>query len=228
MEQVKQGLSVFSLDFLNNLQVLPDEEEKTEAEMLEEKKQIELKEKQKWCESKESGIPIRFQQSSFENYIAKTDEEKKNLEVCKNFVAGKSRQMLMFIGKYGNGKTHLGASIIREFEKRGRFTTSFEICTRYEMGSDFKAEENRWEVLERFCNYEVLVIDEFGRAKPEVERLIIPYLINARYENKKKTVIITNLEKDKVIDLLGEASVDRLREVCSTIVFTEESKRGAL
>lgn len=228
MEQVKQGLSVFSLDFLNNLQVLPDEEEKTEAEMLEEKKQIELKEKQKWCESKESGIPIRFQQSSFENYIAKTDEEKKNLEVCKNFVAGKGRQMLMFIGKYGNGKTHLGASIIREFEKRGRFTTSFEICTRYEMGSDFKAEENRWEVLERFCNYEVLVIDEFGRAKPEVERLIIPYLINARYENKKKTVIITNLEKDKVIDLLGEASVDRLREVCSTIVFTEESKRGAL
>lgn len=228
MEQVKQGLSVFSLDFLNNLQVLPDEEEKTEAEMLEEKRQIELKEKQKWCESKESGIPIRFQQSSFENYIAKTDEEKKNLEVCKNFVAGKGRQMLMFIGKYGNGKTHLGASIIREFEKRGRFTTSFEICTRYEMGSDFKAEENRWEVLERFCNYEVLVIDEFGRAKPEVERLIIPYLINARYENKKKTVIITNLEKDKVIDLLGEASVDRLREVCSTIVFTEESKRGAL
>lgn len=228
MEQVKQGLSVFSLDFLNNLQVLPDEEEKTEAEMLEEKKQIELKEKQKWCESKESGIPIRFQQSSFENYIAKTDEEKKNLSVCRNFVEGKGRQMLMFIGKYGNGKTHLGASIIREFEKRGRFTTSFEICTRYEMGSDFKAEENRWEVLERFCNYEVLVIDEFGRAKPEVERLIIPYLINARYENKKKTVIITNLEKDKVIDLLGEASVDRLREVCSTLVFTQESKRGAL
>lgn len=228
MEEAKQGLSVFSLDFLKNVTVLPDEPEKSAEELLEEQKEYELKLKQKWAESKESGIPLRFQKASLDNYIANTEEEKKNLQMCRNFVEDKGRQMLMFIGKYGNGKTHLGASIIREFEKRGRFTTSFEICTRYEMGSDFKAEENRWEVLERFCNYEVLVIDEFGRAKPEVERLIIPYLINARYENRKKTVIITNLEKDKVIDLLGEASVDRLREVCSTIVFTEESKRGAL
>lgn len=222
--EIKHGIPQFDLSTIQML----EEESKNEQQEIEnqvDEKAYEETIKQEWAESRESGIPLRFQNSSLDNYIAVSDEEKKNLAACKQFVQGKGRQMLMFIGRYGNGKTHLGCAIVREFPKQAKFTTSFEICTLYEMGSDFKALENRWEVLERFVNYEVLVIDEYGRAKPEIEKLIIPYLINARYENKKDTVLITNLDKDKAVMSLGDATVDRLREVCSTLVFTAESKR---
>lgn len=225
--EMHKGIPQFDLSAFQGVEISETENEKslTEEEIEQNNKNYQEMIKREWAESKESGIPERFINSSLDNYNAVTDEEKRNLSVCQNFVENKGRQMLFFIGKYGNGKTHLGCAIVRECVKKGRFTTSFEICTRYEMGGDFKASENRWEVLERFINYDMLVIDEFGRAKPEIERLIIPYIINARYENKKRTVLITNLEKSKAIELLGDASVDRLKEVCSTINFTGESKR---
>lgn len=214
---------------LDNITIIEDENNDNETLSKDEieKSKIEYEEnlKNEWAENKLSGIPLRFQKSSFTNYEAKTAEEKRNLETCKKFCENKGRQMLFLLGKYGTGKTHLGTAIIRELRK-GRFVTSFEICTKYEMGSDFKAQENKWEVLERFINYEVLVIDEFGRAKPDIERLIIPYILNARYENKKRTVLITNLEKSIAVELLGDACVDRLREICSTLIFSQESKRG--
>lgn len=222
--EIKQGLPSFGFT------AVEQEDKELVSELTQEEKEELVRQydeeiKAEWARKKESGIPIRFQDASFSNYKTTTEQERKNLEVCKNFVEGKARQMLLFIGKYGNGKTHLGCAIIRE-ARTGKFTTSFEICTRYEMGSDYKATENRWEVLERYINYDVLVVDEFGRAKPEIEKLIIPYIINARYENRKKTVIITNISKDNVINILGEATIDRLKEVCSTIVFSEDSKRG--
>lgn len=67
-------------------------------------------------------------------------------------------------------------------------------------------------------------MDEIGRGT-QSEKMLLPYLINQFYEKENRLVLITNLEKEDFIKLVGEATTDRLKEVCSTLTFTGESKR---
>lgn len=192
-------------------------------EIAEAKAEAERKSRYKQERYEKSGVNKRYWNESIETFKPETEEDEKNLHLVKSFIAGKGRQMLLLIGTYGTGKTHLGASIIRECG--GRFISSFEFCTRFEMGSDYKAEKNKLQVLEEFSDYSMLVIDEIGRGT-QSEKILLPYLINQFYEKENRLVLITNLEKEDFIKLVGEATTDRLKEVCSTLTFTGKSKRG--
>lgn len=187
------------------------------AEKEKERKKIE------WYKSANSGVKKRYWEESIDTYKPETEEETKNLEYVKKFIQGEGRQMLLLLGKYGTGKTHLGASIIRELG--GRMITSFELGVMFEMGSDYKATMNKTEVLKMFSECSVLVIDEIGRGKTDIEKQLLPYIINARYENMLQTVLITNLEKSQFSELLGSATIDRLKEVCATLSFNGRSRR---
>lgn len=216
------------MDFLKlteNLKGLSDEEfEKLEKEKKTEQDNI-LKDKRlvHFHHSEESGVQKRFYNACLDNFIPETEQEKKIKWAIIRFLQGEGKQMLFFHGNCGTGKTHLGCAIIRE--KGGRIISSFELCTRYEMGADFNAKQNRLEVLKEFSEVEMLVIDEIGRGKQEIEKLVIPYIINARYENMKPLVLITNLSKEQFCNLMGTATLDRLNEICSTLVFDGKSRR---
>lgn len=238
MENLVTGQSFFHLSILDDMKkqqeewenLTEEERKQIEEEQLEREKEWEERERKQEEERhrryivEESGIKKRYWEESLDTYKTETEEDKKNLEYIRKFCKGETKPMLLLIGKYGTGKTHLGCGIVRE--TWGTFVSSFELCLRFEMGSDFKADMNKMEVLEKYSSKKMLVIDEIGRAKQDIEKMVIPYIINERYERMLPTVLITNIDKQAFLELLGDATTDRLKEVCSTLTFTGKSKRS--
>src|SRR5689334_18608968 len=73
---------------------------------------------------KNSGIPMRFQGKSLENYQVETEEQRTAVELCRRYVAeakvnvGEGR-CLLFCGTVGTGKTHLACAILHAVASMG-------------------------------------------------------------------------------------------------------------
>ena len=74
----------------------------------------------------------------------------------------------------------------------------------------------------------MLIIDEVGtQTDSDWEKLQIFNVIDGRYQNMKPTVLISNLSAEEVQSVIGERSVDRLREEGAFVIpFNWPSKRG--
>lgn len=61
------------------------------------------------------------------------------------------------------------------------------------------------------CN--LLVLDEVGRfpERKMFEQPILFYLLNRRYQNRRPTVICTNMSSKEFADFMGQAIIDRIR-----------------
>lgn len=198
-----------------------------EQEEKEKAAERELIRREAWYRSADSGIKKRFHNESFETFKAETDEEKRNLKICKDFCAADGCRMLLLYGENGNGKTHLASSVIREIG--GVYVTSAMLCLEFESGADFNANRNRLEVVKHYSNTGVLVIDEIGRnVNAETEKKLLPLIIGNIYDNCGKIVLVTNADKMDFVELMGKAIYDRFMEVCYSCSFTEKSKRQEL
>lgn len=68
--------------------------------------------------------------------------------------------------------------------------------------------------------------DEIGRSlKTEKETELLSYILRKRYDNQLPTIIISNMEKKMLLKKLGDAVVDRLKEIGFSIEFIGESYR---
>ncbi len=184
--------------------------------------ELELK-KQHVFES--SGVPRRYWNDSFETYLPRNEEDKERLQIIKKFSElEKNDEVLLMLGSKGLGKTHLGASIIRECG--GKFISIEELIFKYEVSNDFKAKINREDLMEYYSTVEMLVVDEIGRSlEQDKENALLNYLLRRRYENMLPTVLISNLSKTELMKKLGDAVVDRLKEICIAVEFVGESYR---
>ena len=191
---------------------------------------------QKWYEKQEkekrenyfrnnSNVGKKFLKKSIDDYIAETDEQKNILSVVRNFITavneGKCRT-LWLCGATGTGKTLLGSSICRECT--GTFARSYNIKDDIDATKTFKATETKRQVIERYANYRLLVIDEIGRGGND-EREYLWQILNERYENEWSTVLITNMNKGELKEFLGEPVYDRFVTNCISLTFTGESYR---
>ena len=206
--------------------VLQEEKRK----QIEQQKIFESKRLEKY-QSEESGVNKKFWNSSIKDYKAETENEKNILTVVSDFIADvknkNCNKFLLMIGTFGTGKTLLGSSIVRECG--GFYTTSFKLCVEYESSSDFRAKKSKLEVYEFYCNIPMLVVDEFGASdKKATEKELIANIIDQRYENNLPTVLISNLSKQQIVEILGRRIFDRLTEICTSVEFTGESKRKNL
>lgn len=198
------------------------EERYAEWERQQEKEKIE----KKYEEYKLSGVPKKFYKDSFDTYIANNEEEKKIKDTVVEFSGNPKNRVLILCGKNGTGKSHLGSSIIKAYG--GLFITSSMLCIKYESAkTGYNNSETRTVLLNFYCRTKLLVIDECMKytLNPELEKFLLAYILCTRYENNLPTVFITNSEKKRMVEFLGRASYDRLTEVCTTLVFTGESKR---
>ncbi len=130
-----------------------------------------------------------------------------------NFSELKIRNMLL-IGSVGVGKTHLSKIIAKEiFEKNHSvlFTTAFSLFNSF---SDvmFKAQE-KGKLLEYLTDIDLLVIDDLGAQN--ANKLLLQdllALVNERVENKKSTIITTNLTPLDIKNNFGERLFSRLND----------------
>ena len=137
---------------------------------------------------------------------------------------------IIFCGTPGVGKTNLAVSIGIEAAKH-RYCVYF--ITFQELISQLKkaASENRLENrIKWFCRYKLLIIDELGYQKMDVDSANLFFnLIAKRYE-KLSTIITTNSPFSKWSDIFHEpvltnALLDRLLHHCSVININGPSYR---
>lgn len=75
------------------------------------------------------------------------------------------------------------------------------------------SEASESEVLKNLIEPDLLILDEVGvQFGSDTEKLILFEIINGRYENRRATILISNLAMDGLKAYLGDRIIDRLRE----------------
>ena len=186
-------------------------------------------------------IPPRFIDRTLESYIPADENQKKALSICTAYVNDfdhvlENGSSLIFSGKPGTGKTHLAAGIglkvTNEYRKSVLFSTVMRVIRRIKntwgRNVDGMQQETEERAIAAFTSVDLLILDEVGvQFGSETEENLLFDIINERYENRRPTIIISNLDIDGIKQYLGERAFDRLREDGGKYIpFTWESYRG--
>lgn len=178
-----------------------------------------------------SGIPLRYARKTLTNFGPTTDEQKKILAYCEMYAARfdevmDSGKSLIFSGGPGVGKTHLSCGIANDVLKKGHAVlyTSVARIVREVRSSWRSSEMSEQGVIDGFCRYGLLIVDEVGvQTGSENEHNILFDVLNLRYENLRPTILLTNLPIMDSADTdggvikglqgyIGDRLLDRMRE----------------
>lgn len=186
-------------------------------------------------------IPPRFLDRTLESYIPNNEQQKKALSICAAYANDfehvlENGSSLIFAGKPGTGKTHLAAGIgliaATEYRKDVLFSTVMRavrhIKDTWGKRNDGTQQETEMAAIMAFTSVDLLILDEVGvQFGSETEENLLFDIINERYENRRPTIIISNLDIDGIKQYLGERAFDRLREDGGKYIpFTWDSYRG--
>lgn len=185
-----------------------------------------------------AGVTKRFEHATFETYHASNTRQKDALEVVQGYVENfrdhfKAGRSLVLVGRPGTGKTHLGCSILRQLmDHSDQFTGRLigvsdlfrSIKETWERGSK-KTEK---QAIAEFIAPHLLIIDEIGvQFGSTAEQSLLYEVINGRYQEVLPTVVISNLSRGELADVIGSRSFDRLRENDGReVTFDWDSHRG--
>lgn len=193
---------------------------------------------QEWAQRlTEANIPERFRTKTLDSYDAQTDGEKKAHRFAKDYAARfaemrRTGKSAIFIGRLGTGKTHLAIGIALRVmgaqNRTAQYTTVMKAIRRVKDSWSRESRESETQAVDVFAKPDLLILDEVGvQSGTEFERNILFDLLNTRYEKRKPTILISNLEVDEIREFLGERIFDRLREDGGEIIpFTWVSHRG--
>ena len=136
----------------------------------------------------------------------------------------------LIIGTRGAGKSQLAACAIRSSCKNLRsalyvkaFDFFLSIRSTYSKESSIKTEEG---ILKEFSSPSLLVIDAIeNRSDSPFENMLLNHLVDTRYDSKKDTILIGNLDEISFAASMGPSIVDRIHECGVKIVCNWKSFR---
>lgn len=204
MESMVDGdIKKLSFDFLNNIRIRDKEEIKAYEEKERQNKIRTFHEK---CGLDSDFFGARI---DFEKYSVET------IQSLRQFVQNvKSRKggFLVINGTVGTGKTSAAAAVMNEL-LMGTYLDMPELELKLNTADRFNATENREQFLHKLIRCELLVLDEIGRfpERKQMEQPVLFYLLNRRYQNKRPTIICTNMSSKEFADFMGQALIDRIR-----------------
>lgn len=206
------------------------------AENEEKEQREEERQKKERIHLKMIGLQIgkRFKGVTIDDYEPVNPDAAKIKEICRRYIDTlgervKDGDSLIMIGSCGTGKNMLAAIICQEAVKSeftAVHTTIFKLVRKVKDSWRDK-ETSEEQVIRSFSEPDLLVIDEVGvQFGSDTEKLYITEIINDRYENRKPTILISNLNLVELEDTLGQRVVDRFLEGKSMILrFSWESYR---
>jgi len=189
------------------------------------------------CESmlKKFKIPKRFKNKGFDNYDTDQGDEKA-FKAVKNYANNfeehfKKGHWLILTGGYGLGKTHLAIATAKDclnyfaakeaersrstiYSGMGKvmFISSSEMIQAIRDSYDSKV-KNEQELMNKYKNTPVLIIDDLGTEKSsEWQREKMYIVLNHRYNELLPTIITTNLDAGDLFSHVSERVVERMIE----------------
>jgi DNA replication protein DnaC len=179
-----------------------------------------------------AGVPARYRKAMLEGVITETPAQVEVQGFGRRFVesGGKDPTGLILIGKVGAGKTFFACACVNAFLRQPRRAAEYltalglvrQIRSTWRSGSDYSEET----VFRRFTNTSLLVLDEVGvQAGTASELALLVNLIDARYSEKRPTILIGNLTVSELTATLGERVIDRFRQGGKVLVFDWPSRR---
>ena len=190
-------------------------------------------------------IPERHRECTLENFLTKSGGAQKSLAEARLRAEGFVKAYptdtfgngLLFVGPCGVGKTHLAVGIlhalISDYGVSGRFVDCKELLKEIQNSYSAHNEQSERQVLRPALEAEVLVLDELGAARrTDWVSDMIEHLLNMRYNDRKTTIITTNLpyasagvvsgpkessRQETLGDRIGERMLSRLGEMCVVV-----------
>jgi len=198
-------------------------------------------------------VPKRYEHCDFESYstdVGVTAQHAQSLKqaklVTQGFVRdypGGSEKGLLLMGPSGVGKTHLAVAALKELIRRGHqglFCDYRELLKEIQASYNPASQSTEMAILEPVRTSEVLVLDDLGASKPsDWVRDIVGIVLNARYNEKRTTIITTNYidnpasdgeparlpsgklvpptREDSLEQRIGSRMRSRLFEMCRTV-----------
>ena len=153
-----------------------------------------------------------------EFFGATIDFEKYSLEVKKSLkqfvekVKNGEGGFLIINGNVGTGKTSAAAAVMNEL-LIGTYLDMLELDLKLDSVSRFNSQESKENYMHKLASCRLLVLDEVGRFpyRKQEEQPILFYLMNKRFQNKRPTIICTNMTSKEFADFVGQALIDRIR-----------------
>lgn len=164
-------------------------------------------------------IPQRFHGVTLDDYrVTHGKRQERVLGICKRYhdrieqtVA--SGNSLILHGKAGTGKTMLAAAIGLQAIERGfsvRYATASKAARAVKR--TFSG-GNEQAAIDEFARVDLLILDEIGiQFGSDTERNIFFEIINERYEQRRPTIVISNLDSAGIAHFLGERVMSRLKQ----------------
>lgn len=198
-------LKKIGLDFLSNIRVR-DKAEIEEWERREREDRIRVFHENCGLDSEFFGARIEY-----EKY---TDAMKSQLYEFVENVRSKKGGFLVLNGAVGTGKTSAAAAVMNEL-LMGTYLDMLELDLKLNTADRYTNHSgmNREQYMHSLASCRLLVLDEIGRfpERRSVEQPILFYLLNRRYQNRRPTVICTNMSSKEFADFMGQALIDRIR-----------------
>jgi DNA replication protein DnaC len=181
--------------------------------------------------TKSSEIPARFRDASLDTYQAKSKAQTRALQTARRFAANfaeiaKRGSFLTLVGSLGTGKTFLACAIGNALLAKGYgvlYVTAYKLLREIKRSWARNAEMDEKAVMARYTGgCDLLILDEIGvQYGTDAERVLLFQVIDDRYSELLPTVLVSNLDREGLANVLGERAFDRLAEYGSAIVAFE-------
>jgi hypothetical protein len=137
---------------------------------------------------------------------------------------------LLLAGKVGRGKTWAAFAAANSFAERGALVRAFPLRKYLDSLMPDAGDEPHWRIRSQARNAHVLLVDDLGAglgsvATPFAQRETCS-LLNDRLDDRRITVITTNLSYTALCTMFEDRIVSRLGSVATVVQVTGPDRRG--
>lgn len=187
-----------------------------------------------------NGVAELFKHKTLKNFKANSEDQKLAKKQAKRYIENFKDEALLISGHSGTGKTHLAVATANELEEKGveiMFIDYPQMIQQLEEMKPGSFEQNM--ELGKIENAELLIIDDLFKVGyrewdgklflKDFHKRMVYSIINYRYNNRKPTIVTTELPLDKLL-FIDEAIGGRIigQAGDNQIVFEDDNENYRL